>query len=90
MRAAYAEAQTAALTQENSGKAVYTKGTGSSGDSVTVSGVIIKTEKANSWSDQAGDLPFDAPTDPGESKTMTMTFTYDANGALETDSVTLN
>ena len=78
LRSAYAEAQVAFLTEADSGKAVYNKGAAAGTCTVTVSDVIIKTEQANDWSDQANDLPFDAPTDPGTSATMTATFTYTA------------
>ncbi len=78
MRSAYAEAQTAFLTESDTGNAVYSRTAGT----VTVSNVIIKTEQANDWSNQAGDLPFDAPKDPGTSSTKKLVFTYE-DGALK-------
>ena len=77
MRAAYAEAQIAFVSESDTGNAVYDRAS----NTVTVSNVVIKTEDANDWSEQAGDLPFDAPEDPGESNTMTLVFTYES-GAL--------
>ncbi|MBO4418862.1 MAG: prepilin-type N-terminal cleavage/methylation domain-containing protein [Oscillospiraceae bacterium] len=77
MRAAYAEAQIAFVSESNTGNAVYDRAS----NTVTVSNVVIKTEDANDWSEQAGDLPFEAPGDPGESNTMTLVFTY-VDGAL--------
>ena len=77
MRSAYAEAQAAYLTETTSGNATYDATAGT----VTVTNVVIKTNQANNWSNQAGDLPFTAPTDPGTSATKTMVFTY-TDGAL--------
>ena len=74
MRSAYAEAQVSLLTGESAGNATYsvTNGDGT----ITVAGVIIKTQQDNDWSDVAKDLPFTAPTDPGTSATRSMVFTY--------------
>ena len=78
MRSAYAESQVAILTGAASGNAAAPVKDGTN-FKVTVSNVIIKTEQANTWSNQAGDLPFTAPTDPGTSATKKMVFTYDAD-----------
>ena len=78
MRSAYAEAQVAILTNEKNGNAAVPVKT-DTGYTVTVSKVNIKTEQGNAWSNQANDLPFTAPTDPGASGTKSMVFTYDAD-----------
>ena len=78
MRSAYAEAQVAILTGEANGNASAPSTSGGT-TTVTVSGVIIKTQQGNEWSGQAADLPFEAPEDPGTSGTKSMVFTYDAN-----------
>ncbi len=68
MRSAYAEAMTEYLTGDNAGTS-----------SATVSkSVKIQTAQANSWSEQGGNLPFTAPADNGDCKSIsnkTITFT---------------
>ena len=70
MRAAYAEAQTLALTATKDGE--------KAGDA----NVAIKSLDDNTWSNLAGELPFTAPTDPGKAGKSTITFTYDENGKI--------
>ena len=82
MRAAYAEAQTAALSEESDTTNGVTYAETSNGNfTVTVANVQIKTQNANEWSNQADELPFDAPEDPGTSSARSMVFTYE-NGVL--------
>ncbi len=80
MRSAYAEA----MADYMSGSKV-----GSSTGVAVPKSVILQTAQANSWSNQAGNLPFTAPSDPGAitaatSKTITFTFTTDASTAKTT------
>ena len=81
MRSAYAEAQVAVLTGENTGNATWD----SANKKVTVTNVIIKTEQANNWSELAKDLPWNVgktsvtPADPGTSAVKSLVFTYDTN-----------
>ena len=84
MRAAYAEAQTAYLTSESGGNATYTAATTTANATVKVSGVTIKSQKADDWNGLDKELPFDAPTDPGTAGDKEMTFTYDSYGAITT------
>ena len=79
MRSAYAEAQISFLTESDNGNATYD----ATNKKVTVKNVIIKTKEANTWSNQATDLPFTAPADPGSTGegTKTLEFTY-TSGAL--------
>lgn len=90
MRAAYAEAQTLALTAtktgETAGKATATIADGKV-TVVTVSDVAIKSLDANTWSNLAGELPFTAPTDPGKAGKVTITFNYEG-GAIKTVTMT--
>ena len=91
MRSAYAEAQVAILTGEESGNADKPTTSGDN-TTVTVSNVIIKTESANDWSGQAADLPWNvgkttvSPTDPGKAGAgnKSMVFTYDKDFELTT------
>ena len=86
MRSAYAEAQVAVLTGDDTGNATWD----SANKKVTVKNVIIKTEQANDWSDLAEDLPWNVgaasvtPADPGTSGVKTMEFTYDTDFNLDT------
>ena len=79
MRAAYAEAQTLVLTAtkdgETSGDATITMTDGKA-TSVTVTNVAIKSQKANDWSNLAGELPFTAPEDQGKASTVSLVFKY--------------
>ena len=95
MRSAYAQAQTAVLTKTTSdtafdGDVKFTKAAASDkGPVVEVQNVEIKSQKANQWSDLAGELPWvgknsltvDNPADQGSTKTgkLVMKFTYNAN-----------
>ncbi|MDO4989423.1 MAG: prepilin-type N-terminal cleavage/methylation domain-containing protein [Eubacteriales bacterium] len=88
MRSAYAESQVAVLTNEESGNAGAPAPVTGGGCTVTVKDVIIKTEQANDWSEQAKDLPFKAPDDPGTSGEKSMVFTYDKDYNIT--GVTLN
>ena len=84
IRAAYAEAQTAVLTGSSSGNATLATGfdTGAITGDVNVSGVAIKSKKADSWNGEGADLPFTAPTDGGTAiDSATVTFKY-VDGAI--------
>lgn len=85
MRAAYAEAQTLALTAtktgETAGDATATMANGKV-TTVAVANVAIKSLSGNTWSNLAGELPFTAPSDPGKAGKSTITFTYDENGKI--------
>ena len=93
MRAAYAEAQATLLTNTNIGAAV-TEGNvtltpvSGGGYTAAVANVNIKSQKGDSWSNLATELPFTAPTDDGKAATRTLTFTYNAN--LEITSAALS
>ena len=91
MRAAYAEAQTLALTatktDEKAGNATATMTNGKV-TSVAVENVAIKSLDGNEWSNLAGELPFTAPTDPGKAGKSTITFEYKADGSIKTVSMT--
>ncbi len=90
IRAAYAEAQAALLTNTNittnitEGNVVITKT--STGFTAAVSGVVIKSQKSDSWSGLASELPWanaaTNPQDTGANATGTLTFTYDSNLAI--------
>ncbi len=91
MRAAYAEAQTLVLTATKTGeKAGNATATMTDGKvtSVAVTNVVIKSLKADTWSNLAGELPWNqgkdtiTPADPGKASTCTMTFTYDVDGNI--------
>jgi hypothetical protein len=90
MRAAYAEAQTLVLTAtktgETSGNATITMTDGKA-TSVTVTNVAIKSQKDNTWSNLAGELPFTAPNDPGKAGTYSLKFDY-SNDAISTVTLT--
>lgn len=85
MRAAYAEAQTLVLTatkdEERAGNATAKMADGKV-TKVVVSDVAIKSLKADTWSNLAGELPFTAPADPGKAGNVSMTFEYDADGKI--------
>ena len=85
MRAAYAEAQTLVLTATQNGETVG-NATATMADGkvtkVVVSGVAIKSLKADTWSNLAGELPFTAPADPGKACNADMTFKYDTDGEI--------
>lgn len=90
MRAAYAEAQTLALTATQTGeKAGNATATMTDGKvtSVQVDNVAIKSLEGNTWSNLAGELPFTAPEDKGKAGKATITFTYE-NGAIKTVTMT--
>lgn len=76
IRSAYAEAMTEYLTGSKAGSAT----------AVTVSkNAIIQTAQANSWSGEAANLPFTAPSDPGSittkaTKACSFSFTTAADG----------
>ena len=87
IRSAYAEAQVAFMTETSSGNATYDR----DNNTVTVTPVIIQTKQANDWSDQAANLPFDAPDDPGaegEGNTVSLVFTYDSTNPDAAPTVT--
>lgn len=90
MRAAYAEAQTLALTAtqdgETAGNATATVADGKVTSVVAV--VAIKSQKSDLWSNLAAELPWVTDTaitatvaDPGKAGNYKMTFTY-TDGAL--------
>ena len=83
LRAAYAEAQAAYLTGSSGGNATVTKDTTSGAiTSVAVSGVAAKGVQTG-FNDLEKELPFTAPTAMGGTAgTYTVTFNYDANGAI--------
>ena len=78
MRSAYAEAQAAYLTGNSGGNATVA----ADKSTVTVANVKIESAQANQWSQQAKELPFTAPEDPGTAGTRSMEFKYDANGGI--------
>ena len=83
LRAAYAEAQAAYLTGSSGGNATVTKDTTSGAiTSVAVSGVAAKGVQTG-FNDLEKELPFTAPTAMGGTAgTYTVTFNYNANGAI--------
>lgn len=89
IRAAYAEASVAVLTDSTSSgnvKVTKTAGTGGAGPtySAVVAHVAIKSQKVDTWSGLAGELPLatdgTAPVDPGVAGKYPVTFTFDADG----------
>ena len=81
IRSAYAQAMTEYLTGTSAGAA---------STSVTVPSVLIQTAQANSWSGEGANLPFSAPSDPGNKTSksyMSATFTF-STGSDATTSVT--
>ena len=87
IRAAYAEATTEVLTWDGksttptnaSVKSIAKNGTNTV---VVVKDVAIKSQKKDSWSGLAAELPCTTkPTDEGEAGKADVTFTYDASGA---------
>ena len=90
IRAAYAQAQTAYLTEssDTTNKVTYTPANTSTSATVKVEGVVIKSKSANNWSGEAAELPFydkiSDTTNHGDSaqSSSDITFTYDANGAI--------
>ncbi len=82
LRSAYAEAQAAYLTGSSGGNAVVAKNASGAITSVAVSGVKSKGVQAG-FNDLEKELPFTAPEAMGgTANTYTVTFTYDANGAI--------
>lgn len=90
IRAAYAEASVAVLTDTtgSSGNVTVTKTEATSGStySAVVAHVVIKSEKADNWSGLSTELPWDQttvnPADPGVSGKYPITFAFDANGVV--------
>ena len=85
IRAAYAEASTALLTHTTTTtypagnvKSVVIADDGKA--TVIVSGVAIKSQKADSWSGLGAELPGTIGADPGKVGTSEVTFAYDASG----------
>lgn len=85
LRAAYAEAQAAYLTGSSGGNATVNKdGTSGAITSVAVSNVSAKGVQTG-FNDLEKELPFTAPAAMGGTAgTYTVTFNYDANGAIST------
>ncbi len=98
IRAAYAEAQACYLTNTNATAAV-TEGNvtltpvSGGGFTAAVSGVIIKSQDDDDWSNLGGELPFVGGTDQmsladfndldtGANATKTLTFTYNTDGVI--------
>ena len=90
MRAAYAEAQTLALTATEDGeKAGNATATVTDGKVTSVVAVVaIKSQKSDTWSNLAAELPWVGDKaiaatvgDPGKAGNYNMTFTY-TDGAL--------
>lgn len=97
IRAAYAQAQAAYLTGGNGGDSTITYNITNNAGTIDVSGVAIKSQSANNWSDLATELAFIGGTDQmtlanfnkldtgstinGSKK---ITFTYNANGVITT------
>lgn len=84
IRAAYAEASIAALTEADSGNATFTEKTADTPATVEVEGVVLKGTQTG-WSDMIGQLPFAGTsvlTDAigGTPGTYTLTFTFDQDG----------
>ena len=88
LRSAYAEAQSTILTGSSSGSDVEYA---SNAHTVTVKNVIIKSQKADNWSNQASELPFydkmcstDTTVDTtnhgdaAQNKAVNVVFTYNA------------
>lgn len=74
IRSAYAEAMSDYLASNTVGA-----------DTTITKTVNIQTAQANDWSDQATNLPFEAPVDPGSVNAMTA---YTASFAFTTDDTT--
>ena len=101
LRSAYAEAMTTILTYtsdttEGNVTIAATAGTNGAPASYTVSvaNVVIKSQVADNWSNQAVELPWNngtgnAPTDPGKPATYALGFTYTiATGAISNVTLT--
>ena len=93
IRAAYAEATTEVLTWDGksttptnaSVKSITKKDTNTV---VVVKDVAIKSQKADSWSGLAEELPCTTkPTDTGKPGKVDVTFTYDESGACSSIAV---
>ena len=90
LRSAYAEAQTAYMTespQTAGGHVVYAPGAKAGTATVKVTNVVAKGKKVNTpkFSGLAEDLPFTAPCDlDDKSGTYTITFNYGENGNITT------
>lgn len=86
LRAAYAEAQTALLAGEDgmTGVKVDPKA-----NTVTVTGVEIKSQKADSWSGVGDELPFTAPTDEGKPDTYKVTWSTTDGAITDASTCTL-
>ena len=84
LRAAYAEAQAAYLSEDATNTNVtINKDNNNAITSISVSGVVAKGVQSGYAGDVANDLPFEAPTNMGNGNgTFTVTFNYDANGAI--------
>lgn len=92
LRAAYAQAQTAYLTEANEGSSVtYNAANSASSATVAVSGVVAKGTAANGLTSAGKELPFYSVNgtsgvlstlDSGKGSSYTVTFTYDANGTI--------
>ena len=96
IRAAYAEATTEVLTWDGKSttptnanvKSIAKGGTDGKDTVVIVKDVAIKSQKKDSWSGLAAELPCTTkPADAGESGKADVTFTYDANGACSSIAV---
>ena len=90
LRSAYAQAQTAAVAQSAEGMDDVEYDIESDGSgTIKVKNVLIETTRANSWSGQGGDLPWNVgsatiqPADGGKQGTATVTFTYEGDKITE-------
>ena len=71
IRSAYAEAQAQTLEKGN----IYDAGDGNKKQVISVSNVRIESKNSDTdWNGMASNLPFKAPSDPGESGLYTITF----------------
>ena len=86
LRSAYAEAASAAVTEENDTNTVFEKSADGQTVTVTVRNVEIESTRANNWSDQAADsLVFPVPADPGVPGIYSMVFTWRNNELVRTE-----
>ena len=81
IRAAYAEAAAAVLTWNGTDTTSDGLAISKSGNvtTVTVTGVAIKSQKADNWSGLGTELPFNAPNDTGANADQSAAFAYDSS-----------
>lgn len=83
LRAAYAEAQVAYLSEDDSSTNVTITKSDGAISSIAVSGVVSKGVQSGYTGNVDNDLPFTAPDAMGSSAgTYTVTFNYDGNGSI--------